>query len=249
MLSRYLLILVMLLPVFGFTQMLFRNNVSMLWLGYYQTIQLSDRLSMVSDAQVRTKEWNRELSQLLLRSGLNLKLKTWLNASIGLADFLFFRNTSVADRNEYRLWQEAAFTYPLFQRCNATSRIRVEQRFFNAITDGRLSAVTQFIPRCRFRQEIQFSFSKADAKRSIKLMLGEEFLFNLSKKITADCFDQNRNWISLNITLSEKFAVQPEFLYIVQQIKNGQEMDYMTVLRCNFYHKLTGRSKHEENRQ
>ncbi len=46
-------------------------HANLIWAGYYNTIQLNNHLSIVSDAQVRSRDWVNQWSQILIRSGLS----------------------------------------------------------------------------------------------------------------------------------------------------------------------------------
>src|SRR5687767_5224719 len=123
---------------------------NLIWVGYYNTIQLNNHLSIVSDAQVRSRDWINQWSQILVRSGLSYSFNNNFTITGGMA---FFKNaqylqTILLLKNEWRPWQE--FSYQIkFRKTGLTQRLRTEQRFLQQVSDNKLTDRYEYIFRLR----------------------------------------------------------------------------------------------------
>ena len=70
-------------------------HTNMLWEGYYNTFFISKKFSLLSDAQIRTREWAQHWSQMLVRSGLSYKVNEHVSITGG---FAFFKNAQYANK-------------------------------------------------------------------------------------------------------------------------------------------------------
>ncbi|MEO7802026.1 MAG: DUF2490 domain-containing protein, partial [Ginsengibacter sp.] len=84
---------------------------NMLWEGYYNTLHFNKKWSLASDAQMRTSDWIKKWSQLVVRSGLSHAFNDHFTFTGG---FTFFKNaqyegTHLLFKNEWRPYQELAY--------------------------------------------------------------------------------------------------------------------------------------------
>lgn len=79
-------------------------NTNMIWISYYNNININKRWSVNTDIQARTRDWVNEFSQGVVRSGLSYKLNNNFSLTAG---FAWFKNVEYAGedmflKNEFR---------------------------------------------------------------------------------------------------------------------------------------------------
>src|SRR5438067_9847430 len=107
--SRYALLLLFLSPMITKAQRLqiYNNGV---WTGYYTNTELGKEYSLVTEMELKTKEWTSRWHEMVVDIGVAKKLnQKWKIASGGA----WYSNAQYFDelffKNEWRLWQEAGY--------------------------------------------------------------------------------------------------------------------------------------------
>ena len=208
------------------------NHTNMIWTGYYNTISLNKKWSLISDAQIRTNEWTSKLSQVLVRSGLSYKINNHVAVTGG---FAFLKNAQYIEKelllkNEWRPWQE--FSYQTnFKKIKFIQRLRTEQRFLQQIANNKLSDQYTYIFRLRYRSDFQFPLKN----NNIKILAGNEVLVNPGYLNNNRFFDQNRTYAAININTGTNTILQLQYLKIFQWHSNTSVRDDANVFRLNIY--------------
>lgn len=211
------------------------NN--MLWGGYYNTLDLNSKWSIISDVQIRTNNWQENLSQSLIRSGLSYKLTERLNITNGFAYFNYFINNSIG-RNEYRPWQEFGFNDKIW-KLKISHRYRLEERINQKQKNTTPTDEYNFNFRVRYKIDLRYPLKKEAEKGSnVFLIAGNELMVNFGKQVGYNFFDQNRTSIGVHLELNDKLGFQFQYLRIWQQLTNGQSINNINALRFNLYHKI-----------
>lgn len=205
-----------------------------LWFSYYSSIKLNKRLSINSDLQIRTTEWYQHLSQTLIRTGLSFKVSEHITASCGFADFAFFTRDKLS-RNEYRPWEEIGAQGNLGS-IRITNRLRIEQRFFQRISNDAWTSDYTFNHRFRYRLDLQRAIWKLDDEKKVDLQIGNEIMLNAGN--VSSYFDQNRSWIGFQFTVNRHLAAQLHYLFLLQHSPVRNSTDQVHVIRLNFYHTI-----------
>lgn len=208
------------------------EHTNMLWTGYYNTVRFNKNWSLVSDAQLRTKDWTEKWSQLLIRSGLNYAFNDHIAVTGGLA---FFKNAQYVEKqlflkNEWRPWQEISYQVKL-NKINLTQRIRTEQRFLQQLVNTNLTKRYEYIFRCRYRFDLQIPLQE----NNLKLLIGNEVLVNPRYINTTRFFDQDRIFAALNYKVTDHTVLQLQYLKIFQWHSNTSVLDDANVFRVNIY--------------
>jgi hypothetical protein len=217
-------------------------HTNMLWGGYYNTISFNDHWSLLSDAQIRTKDWTQQWSQILGRSGLNYQIDDHVSLTAG---FAFFKNAQYVGKelllkNEWRPWQE--FFYQVkCQKINFIQRLRTEQRFLQQVVDNHKTDDYQYIFRLRYRLEFQIPF----AENKIVFLAGNEVLVNPAYLNNSSFFDQNRTFAGVNLKLNRNTALQFQYLKILQWHSNTSVLDDQNVGRINVLQQFNFRKSHD----
>ena len=217
-------------------------HTNMMWAGYYNTLSFNKKWSLVSDAQVRTKEWTNKLSQVLVRSGLSYKFNEHLAATGG---FAFFKNAQYVQKNlllknEWRPWQEISYQTKL-NTINFIQRLRTEQRFLQQVVNDKLSKQYQYIFRLRYRFDFQFPLTN----NNLKILLGNEVLVNSGYLNNKQFFDQNRSFAGINFKLNSNTNLQAQYLKIFQWRSNTSVLEDQNVFRVNIIQQFNFKHTHE----
>lgn len=210
-------------------------HTNMIWTGYYNTLSFNKKWSLVSDAQVRTKDWVNNLSQVLIRSGLSYKINEHVSVTGG---FAFFKNTQYAGKellfkNEWRPWQEISYQTNI-KKINFIQRMRTEQRFLQQVVNNKLSDQYQYIFRLRYRFDFLIPFKN----NKLKILLGNEILVNPGYLNKKQFFDQNRTYGGISTKLCANTSLQLQYLKIFQWHSNTSVLDDANVFRFNIYQQL-----------
>ncbi|MDO8998265.1 MAG: DUF2490 domain-containing protein [Bacteroidota bacterium] len=210
---------------------------NMLWLGYYNTININPKWSVNSDFQFRAKNWYHANSQVLGRTGLSYKFNDKITATSGFAHFRFFINNE-STRREWRPWQEILINDNL-NNLKISHRFRLEQRFNEKVKNNEPVNEYQFNHRFRYRLDLRFPITKNEEKGKILyILIGNELMINAGKNITYNYFDQNRSYAGLNYELNKKISLQLQYIHIWQQLSSGNTFLMSEVIRFNLYHTI-----------
>lgn len=222
------------------------EHTNMVWVGYYNTVSINKKWSLLSDAQIRTREWAQHWSQMLVRSGLSYKVNEHVSITGG---FAFFKNAQYANKdlflkNEYRPWQEFYYRLKL-KKINLTQRLRTEERFQQQVINGQLTKNYQYIFRLRYRCEALFPLKS----NKMAFLVANEIMVNPGYINKALFFDQNRTFAGLNVKLKENTALQFQYVKIFQRHSNTRIIENQDVLRVNLFQQLSYRKQISKNKK
>jgi hypothetical protein len=218
------------------------THTNMLWEGYYNTASFNKHWSLLSDVQIRTKDWTRQWSQLLVRSGVNYKISDHISLTAG---FAFFKNAQYANKelllkNEWRPWQELSYQVKS-NKINFLQRLRTEQRFLQQVADNHKTHNYQYIFRLRYRLEFQIPFQE----NKFVFLAGNEVLVNPGYLNNSLFFDQNRTFAGINLKLDRNTALQLQYVKILQWHSNTSVLDDQNVARINLLQQFNFRKRHD----
>jgi hypothetical protein len=237
--SKYCLIL--LLP-FASNAQHKTTHTNMLWEGYYNTMNFNKTWSLLSDAQIRTRDWTKQWSQILVRSGLNYKINDHTAVTAG---FAFFKNAQYSNKelflkNEWRPWQEFSYQVKL-HKINFSQRLRTEQRFLQQVVNNEKANDYQYIFRLRYRFEFQMPLKE----NNIIILAGNEVLVNPEYLNNSLFFDQNRAFAGLNCKVNSNSTFQFQYVKIFQWHSNTSVLDDQNVFRINLLQQFNLRKSHD----
>ncbi len=211
---------------------------NMVWLGYYNSINLNQKWSINSDTQFRTKNEIKDCSQALIRTGVTYKLGERLELSLGLAHFRYFIDNQ-STRGEWRPWQELKLSNKL-GIIKLIQRLRIEQRFNETVSNSESANNFQFNYRFRYRFDFRVPIIKEkETGNNWYALIGNEFMINAGNIITTNYFDQNRVYAGLNYEINKNISLQFQYMYVWQQATNGLTLNSNNVLRFNIYHTIS----------
>ncbi len=170
------------------------------WYMYFGMNQVSDKLSIHSEAQFRYYETQGNFNQMLLRTGLNYHISPDAIATLGyayiLTDDTFEEFEGDIDSRENRIFEQFILKNKvgefLFEH-----RYRIEQRFFD------FGDFTDTQHRARYRLQVTLPLTDI-----FYLNAYDEIFLNLQDEI----FNQNRLFFALGIHITENSSLQLGYL-------------------------------------
>ncbi|UAY52986.1 DUF2490 domain-containing protein [Ferruginibacter albus] len=209
-------------------------HTNMVWLGYNNTLQLNDRFSIVSEAQLRTRDnWMDHWSQLLIRSGVSYGInKKWSTA----AGFAWFSNVQYVGKealfkNEWRPWEDLQLKTKIANGV-LTQRLRLEQRFLQLVSNNQLSSQYEFVFRTRYRIDALFPVNK-----QWQAGIGNEIIVNPQFIKTYRFFDQERIFAILNKKFSRTISLQLMLMELIQNKSSIVDED-QNIFRLTLFHQI-----------
>ena len=198
------------------------------WLASFNTFNGKGKTSIHLDVQMRsTNEW-KEMQTFLARTGLNVKLKKNLIATVGYAYIRNRRSISgvTGYAPEHRIWEQLLFTHT-WKRASIAHRFRLEQRFIsksniqNAILENEGNDFAN-----RFRYFIRALLPLNNTKpftNGLFVALQDEIFSNIGDKspVNGKTFDQNRAYIALGYRLKTSFDLEAGYLNQYVEGRNG----------------------------
>ncbi len=161
------------------------------WMQYYSSVQLTDKISFISDYGLRRREHFSEWSQTLVRAGVGYELNQNSKVVAGVA-FLTFLRDGEKTKIEYRPYQELTRSRSL-ANLKIQHRIRLEQRFFQDLNENEDPA--SYNLRFRYRLYMNHPVADLNGEKNAGMLsfnAGNEVMFNSGNEIAYNHFDSNR---------------------------------------------------------
>jgi hypothetical protein len=211
------------------------THTNMLWFNYNNNLALNQKWNIVSDVQIRTRDWTSHWSQFALRSGAAYKLNDKFTVTGGFTWFgnVRYYNDEPIVANEWRPWEEIAFQTAIGKNL-FIQRIRLEQRFLQIVLAGKKTK--EYEKRQRFRYRIEFGFPFNNKKMEIHL--GNEVMVNLNYISDSRFFDQNRTFAFINYKVSPLILFQFQYIKIFQWQGAIKVMDDQNVFRFSIHQQI-----------
>jgi len=205
------------------------------WFQYYNTLQISHHWAIQSDLGIRFRGELGDLSQTLVRSGIEYQWNKNIRSTAGFA-FLTFHLDGLRTRVEYRPYQELDLT-ETYGPVKTQHRFRMEERFLSATDESVLVSSFNFRYRYRFQATIPLISLKKEKK--LVLIVGDEILLNSGKEIIYNVFDSNRVLIGPALHLSPDMDISVIYNHLFAQ-KNQPEMFSRThIVWVGIKHKIS----------
>jgi len=170
------------------------------WYMYFGTNQITDKLSIHSEAQFRFYEVAATFNQLLLRTGLNYHLNDHAIATLGYGyistDGTFADIPDEENSNEHRIFEQFILKNKV-GKIKFEHRYRLEQRFIS----NELDDFTEH--RARYRLQLTYPFND-----TWFLNVYDEVFINLQEPI----FGQNRLYGAIGYVIKPNFSIQLGYL-------------------------------------
>lgn len=208
--KQVVLLLVFFSPAFAKAQRQ-RVHSNSIWMGHFSSVRLSDRFSINSDVQVRSRDWTQKWSQQLVRSGLVYKATSHIGFAAGGAYFrhALYQGEQLQFRNEWRPWLEVLYDAK-WKKFLVKQRLRLEERFLQKVINGQKAAGFDHITRLRYRIEWQVPLKGT----AISSSLVNEFMVNPGHWGSEKFLDQNRTFAGFNFKIASSTTLQAQYMKI-----------------------------------
>lgn len=207
------------------------------WFQYYNTIQIGNHWAIQSDMGIRFSDELSDLSQTLVRSGLEYQWNNNLRATAGFA-FLTFHSEGVRTRVEYRPYQEIDLS-ETYGRVKTQHRLRIEERFFSYTDESGIQSMFNF--RYRYRFQAILPLISLDNEKKLVFVVGDEILINSGKEIVYNIFDSNRILIGPALHLSPHFDISILYNHLFAQKNRAEAFSRTHIIWLGIKHEIPGK--------
>ncbi|HOA37493.1 MAG TPA: DUF2490 domain-containing protein [Flavihumibacter sp.] len=189
------------------------------WGVFVYSVKLGKKTDLIGDIQGRTGDGFSHLQTLLLRGGLQVKLKPNLLATAGYAYIIPRRtiNGISGYGQEHRLWQQLIFLHPI-GTASIQHRLRLEQRFISKSVveaDALKNQGNFFANRIRyFVRGVQPLVTQKPFVKGPFLALQNEVMLQFGDKsgVNGKVFDQNRLYFAAGRRFSKQFDLEAGYM-------------------------------------
>lgn len=204
------------------------------WAVWVNSFLISDRLSLISDIQLRSYDDWSEVKNVLIRPGLSYALNKHLSLGIGYA-LVETNNLETEDLTEHRIWEQVLAQFD-WGSARWTQRFRLEQRFIELVGNGSFEA-----ERFRYFFRVLQPFSGAVGKAFVKgpyFALQNEVFVNLTDqdRLSGSAFDQNRAYFGLGWRFSKMLDMEVGYMNRYTQTQGEDVLDH--ILQAAVYTRL-----------
>jgi hypothetical protein len=222
----------------------------LLWLVYFNKLELSPKWYMFSEVQERRFIHPSRRHQFLLRGHLHYRFHPEWDVSAGFTYFLQSphdpHSTSTLVVPELRPHVQLDGAQKLSMRWSLRHRYRLESRHFRNTDEGEL--VPGYEQWYRFRYRLQASYRLVKLNEQwLRLLASNELHVNFGEKVGVNRFDQNRIYAGASYEISPQFVVEAGYMHWYQQRRSGVDFYARDILRINLTHRLKLRKERESN--
>ena len=208
------------------------NENAQFWTSTNIVFRVSDKWSVLNDIHIRRTDFITEPNFYFLRFGGQYYIKPNIRAAAGYAH-LWLTNSGNWDiyQNENRTYQQFGI-FEKFPKLNAFFRLRLEQRFFNTVVDGKSLNDNFMTHRLRFLISVGFPFKEGG---KTEFMLADEIHLNFGKEVIYNTFNQNRLTVGIKHKINDQWKFDFGYMMVYQQLAAGNVYNLNHTLRLFFY--------------
>ncbi len=205
-----------------------QRPASGIWVTAAVPVNINSKWQIHNDVSYRTLGNSASLLQYLHRTGIRYTINSHWSAALGVA--AIFTRTNFAKENhefgrELRLWQEALYKTNVTKQLQLQTRLRTEERWFEA-TNSKAS-FNAF--RYRLRAQLQQKFTPKWA-----VLIADEYMQQHTKGNWS--FDQNRLIISGVYFLNAQTQLQAGYLWFRLPVNTSQHIVNLTFQKTIVLH-------------
>ncbi len=229
--------LLFLLLVLGTSPLLAQPEIihqNLFWLRYYNILNFNQKWSLHTELDTRHFFANSVQNQFI--SHLHFVYKptnAWL---LGGGLTYSSQRPQMPDTRprtstpEFRIWQEAAYTFPLSAQLALSGRLRTEERFLSN-HPGWFDSDNRFIFRHRYRAQLAYLLKE----KNLAFRLSDEAFMN---DFHQNLFDQNRIFVSVEKRFNPVLAVEIGYMNVRQLGRSAQRLYHRDNVRFTLMHTL-----------
>ena len=223
------------------------DNISQIWLGYFNQTRFSDRWGSWTDLHLRTKEdFTNKFSQSIVRLGLTYYLNNVTKLTIGYAYVSLYPGDThkKITQPEHRPWQQLQW-HTTFSKTRLMQWIRLEERYRRKIlNDSTLADGYNFNFKIRYNILYEVPLNKKGfVPKSLAFVINDELHINFGKEIVYNYCDQNRFFVGLKYQTNGHDNLQFGYMNVFQQLASGNKYKNIHAARVFYFHNLDLRKK------
>jgi len=210
------------------------TEYSQSWFSFNSTVRFTDRWGMVGDFHHRRDDFMADPYFYFLRAGAMFWIAGKYPVIAGVAHLWSAPpDGNITWSNENRIYQQ----WSARQKQGIVAilnRIRFEQRWRDVIINDQVSGDKAFSLRLRYLASFEcrpFNNQKIPA-----LVVSDEACVQFGESIVYNTFDQNRFFLGLKQSLSEKLSFDVGYMNIWQQKSSGNQYTSSHIFRLFFYY-------------
>ncbi len=217
------------------------QHYGLLWVNYQNNIELNKKWSLMNDVQFRTKDFVGQFVLFAVRSGASYILNEKYSVGAGVTWFgsMQYAPSGNFVRNEWRPWQDVSLLVK-HNQLDITQRLRLEERFLQMLMGSKKTTQYETVMRLRYKIDLQ----KYLKNKKWSLKAGNEVMVNPAYLNSSRFFDQNRTFIGVGFQKNKVLQLQLQYMKIFQWRSSSEILEDQNVVRINFYHQLSLKSKH-----
>jgi hypothetical protein len=244
MLGRYLLLFVLLLPVFAFSQAEHTEYSNQLWLAYCNQTRLTNRSGIWVDLHLRLNNNVSEPAVSIFRGAYLFYLSDQIRLAAGYAYVTQYApdDSSSPDVPEHRLWQQVQW-FEKKKWFSAMQWVRLEERFRTTVEGDKLTSDYHFNYRVRYAVAFTIPLKgRAVAPQIPFIFINNELMINFGSEIINNYFDQNRFFVGVGYQFTPSINAQIGYLNVFQQLPAYASFRNIDAIRLYVFHNLDFRS-------
>jgi Protein of unknown function (DUF2490) len=242
-----LLCLMMIVSIQTFSQEKEFETREMAWFGYFNQTRFSNRSGLWLEGHLRLNDhFVNEVHATLFRIGYIYYLNDHAKLTVGYAHQTQYGHDGAPDVPEHRPWQQIQWIEKK-NGFNMMQWVRLEQRFRGKVEENELTGDYNFNFRIRYNMAftIPLKGKKIEPKTPF-IFLNNEVFINFGENIVNNYFDQNRAFAGLGYQFTEHINAHLGYMYIFQQLPEGNKYIQANTIRLFFFHNLDLRKKSDD---
>lgn len=239
-----LLLFVLLVPHFSFSQEKETDYVEQGWLGYMNQTRLTDRSGIWLDLHLRLQDdFIRQPAVSILRGAYVFYVNDQIRLASGYAYVTQYAlNDAAPDIPEHRPWQQVQW-FEKKNRFTLMQWVRLEERFRRKVIAGELTSEYNFNFRARYALAATVPLKgRSVVPRTPFVFVNNEVMINFGSEIVYNYFDQNRFFAGVGYQFSEKLNAHIGYLKVFQQLPAPAAFRQADAIRLFVYHNLDFRN-------
>jgi len=222
------------------------EQLSQVWMAYFNQTRFTNKWGMWTDLQLRTKEqFTNNFSQSIIRLGLTYYIDNTTKLTAGYARiFIYPDNQTEVTRPEHRPWQQLQW-HTNFKKTRLMQWIRLEERFRRKLANNaELAPGYNFNWRVRYNIWYEVPLIKNGAEpNSLSFIVNDELHINFGKEIVNNYYDQNRFFLGCKYQFGKASNLQFGYMNLFQQLGAGNQYRNINAVRLFFFQNFDLRKK------
>lgn len=243
--SIHLIVLFIVLSHMGWSQQKTFKTSEQTWFGYFNQTRFTKHSGLWLDLHLRlTDDFFNQKNLSIIRAGYTYYLSDQVRLTAGYG---YITQYALVDGQpnvpEHRPWQQIQW-FDKKKGFSMMQAFRVEQRYRTKVVGGELTDDYNFNWRFRYNFALTFPLrGHTVAPKSPFLFFNDEIHINAGKNIVNNYFDQNRLFLGLGYQFTTLINAQLGYLYVFQQLPEGNTYANIHAIRLFVFHNLDFRKQ------